>query len=277
MSRRGEVLVAIMNNLLDMREARENHWYRIPIESQEKWLKDCWPPETIAFYQTKKFGDEAFAVNYYAQVLHIRAVFRWQLFPNEPRDAKAQQRYYQLNLSPLQPLPKPILSRRWRRIVFIPTTWDKLQHAIEVNDLYDESPLEDCLWAEFKRLQISAERQEFIRIGKEDYALDFAIYCALGKIDVETDGDSWHSDPKRIPQDNLRDNALETAGWSLLRFSTRHIREKLEAYCLPTVVKEINNLGGIDEGKAIARKIDLAMPRGMQQPSLFDSKPDENN
>jgi hypothetical protein len=30
--------------------------------------------------------------------------------------------------------------------------------ALEINDLYDESPLEDRLWAEFKRLQISAER-----------------------------------------------------------------------------------------------------------------------
>jgi hypothetical protein len=70
-------------------------------------------------------------------------------------------------------------------------------HAVEINDLYDESPLEDRLWAEMKRLQIHAERQEFVRADQHDYALDFALYCALGKIDVETDGDTWHANPAK--------------------------------------------------------------------------------
>ncbi len=53
------------------------------------------------------------------------------------------RRYYQLLLGNLQPLPKPILSRRLRRITFIPTTRKKFKTAIEINDLWDESPLED--------------------------------------------------------------------------------------------------------------------------------------
>jgi hypothetical protein len=40
MARRGEVLIAIVNNLLDFEVARNHHWYRIPISSQEKWLND---------------------------------------------------------------------------------------------------------------------------------------------------------------------------------------------------------------------------------------------
>ncbi len=37
---RGEVLVAIVNNRADFALAMEQHWYRVPVSSQEKWLKD---------------------------------------------------------------------------------------------------------------------------------------------------------------------------------------------------------------------------------------------
>ena len=268
---RGEVLVAIMNNLLDFAIARDEHWYRIPVRSVENLLKKRWPPQWLAFYLTKVFGSEAYAVNYYARVLAIRKVFRWQLFPEQPHDEKGKQRYYQLRLSTLQRLPQPILSRRWRLIVFIPTIWQKFVNAVEINDLYDESPLEDRLWAEFKRLNINAERQEFVQVKGRNYALDFAIYCASGKIDVETDGDTWHADPERIPLDNLRDNDLETAGWKLLRFNSSKIREAMAKYCLPTIVENINRLGGLEEQRLVPRKVSLEAQGGQRQLNLFES------
>jgi very-short-patch-repair endonuclease len=268
MSRRGEVLVAIMNNPLDMAIAREKHWYRIPVSSARKWLQDCWPPQWLAFYQTKVFGAEAFAVRHYTRVLDVRQAYRYELLPDQPRDKRSQRRYYQLVLEPLRQLEQPILSRRLRRIVFIPTTWDKFTHAVEINDLYDESPLEDRMWAALKRWQIPAERQEFVQVADRNYALDFAIYCAGGKIDVETDGDTWHADPERIPLDNLRDNDLETVGWRVLRFNTHHIREQTQEYCLPTVVENINRLGGAEEGQLVGRRFDLST--GLQQLLLDD-------
>ena len=276
MATRGEVLVAILNNLLDFAVARDQHWYRIPVGSAHKWLKGRWPPRWLAFYQTKVFGSEAFAVNYYARVLDVRQVRRWQLFPDQPHDEKGRRRYYQLILEPLRRLPKPILSRRWRFIVFIPTTWEKFSNAVEINDLYDGSPLEDYLWAELKRLQISAERQEFVPVKDRSYALDFAIYCTSGKIDVETDGDTWHADPERIPLDNLRDNDLETTGWRVLRFNTTHIREKMAEYCLPTIVENIDRLDGVDEEeRLVPRRINLDGPDGAYQLGLFDDIPDD--
>ncbi|MFQ5436891.1 MAG: hypothetical protein ACE5FD_18695 [Anaerolineae bacterium] len=33
-----QVLVAILNNLHDFAIARDQHWYRIPVSSQQKWL-----------------------------------------------------------------------------------------------------------------------------------------------------------------------------------------------------------------------------------------------
>jgi hypothetical protein len=59
---RGEVLVAILNDLRDFKFAHDDHWYRIPVASVEKWLKDRWPPQFLAFYQTKAFGKEAHAI-----------------------------------------------------------------------------------------------------------------------------------------------------------------------------------------------------------------------
>ncbi|MCI5157504.1 MAG: DUF559 domain-containing protein, partial [Candidatus Electrothrix sp. AUS1_2] len=258
-----------LNNQQDFSIVQEHHWYRIPVSSAHKWLKNRWPPQWLAFYQTKIFGPEAYSISYYTKVIHVRKVSRRQLFPDEMPNHKSNRQYYQLILNPLQKLAKPILSRRRRRIVFIPTTWYKFIHASEINDLYDDSPLEDRLWAEFKRHRIPAERQEFVKIDKQNYALDFAVYCSDAKIDIETDGDSWHANPKKAAEDNLRDNALEAAGWKVLRFTTPQVQEHTESYCIRNITKTINNAGGVDEGKVVTRRIDLKA-KGAYQLSLFD-------
>ena len=269
MFRPGRLLVAIVNNQRDFAIARNQHWYRVPVSSANKWLKDHWPPDWLAFYQTKVFGAEAHSVSYYSQVTMVRRVYRWQLFPNEPLNEKSNRQYYQLFLGPLKNLPNPILSRRWRRIVSIPTTWVKLTNAMEINDLYHGSPLEDQLWAELKRHRIPAERQEFVTVEKQNYALDFSVYCATGKVDVETDGDTWHAYPESAAQDNLRDNALEAVGWKVLRFTTDQIQAQTETYCIRTVTRTINKLGGVDEDGMGPRRIDLHAD-GAYQLGLFD-------
>ncbi|MCI5193595.1 MAG: DUF559 domain-containing protein [Candidatus Electrothrix sp. AU1_5] len=265
-----EVLVAIMNNRHDFSIAAQHNWYRIPVSSVEKWLKKRWPPAWIAFYLTKVFGKEAWAISDYAKIIDIRKVYRWQLFPHEPVNAKSKKSYYQIFFEPLRRLPNPIFSRRYRRIIFIPTTWDKFIKAVEINDLFDESPLEDRLWAEFKRLKINAERQEFVKVNKKNYALDFAIYCEAGKIDIETDGNFWHANPQKAAQDNLRDNDLKTEGWRVLRFNTNQVKESTSEYCISIIAKNINRLGGLKEGQCVARKINLKNPDYVQL-SLFDN------
>ncbi|WAL60111.1 hypothetical protein [Thermocoleostomius sinensis] len=158
MSKPGEVLVAIMNNQRDLEIAREQHWYRIPVASVKKSLQRRWPPEWIAFYQTKVFGSEAYSIQYYARVLIIHKVMRCELFPEEQKNRKSQNYYYKLELSPLQELPHPIVSYRRRRIIFIPTTLVKLTTASEINDLYDDSVLADRWWRELKKFRVDAER-----------------------------------------------------------------------------------------------------------------------
>ena len=263
---RGEVLVAIMNNQRDFHLLREEFWYRVPVDTAPR----RWPPRWLAFYQTKIFGDEAFAVHYYGRVRTIRVVRRRELFPHEPQNPKSDRRYYQVHLHSLERLEHPILSRRLRRIVFIPTTWPKFANAVEINDLWDESPLEDRLWAELKRLAIWAERQWPQPVGRARYFLDFALFCTGGKIDVETDGDTWHADPKRIPEDNRRDNDLEVSGWHVLRFNGHQIRESMSEYCVPKITEMIKRLEGLREEGLVPRTFHSG-PEGIaQQLSLFD-------
>ncbi|MCI5119612.1 MAG: hypothetical protein D3908_00130 [Candidatus Electrothrix sp. AUS4] len=119
MSDQGEVLIALLNDKRDFSIVCDRHWYRIPISSANKWLKNRWPPQWIAFYQTKIFGPEAYSISYYTKVIQIRKVYRKQLFPDEILNSKSNRQYYQLILNPLQKLPSPILSRRRRRIIFI--------------------------------------------------------------------------------------------------------------------------------------------------------------
>jgi very-short-patch-repair endonuclease len=87
---------------------------------------------------------------------------------------------------------------------------------------------------------------------------------------VETDGDTWHANPVKAAEDNVRDNALEVHGWSLLRFTTAQIVERLNEYCIPKIVEKINALGGADEGGQIARRVELPDGARMIQKGLFD-------
>jgi len=136
MTCRGEVLVAVINNPVDWAIAREQHWYRIPIVQAEQLKQQgCWLPKWLAFYQTNVFETEAHSIHYYAQVNQIDNVYRWELFPEQPRDAKSTQRYCKLSLSSLEKRPQPIVSQRLRRIAFIPTTWEKFTTARAIEEL----------------------------------------------------------------------------------------------------------------------------------------------
>lgn len=237
-----EVLVAILNDPAAFGLVQNQGWYRVPVDTAPK----RWPPDVLAFYQTQVFGEHAFAVRYYGRVCEIRQVGRRDLFPDELSNAKSNRRYYQVFLERLETLPQPIISARWRRIIFISTTWEKFSLAEEINDLFDDSPLEDRLWAKLKHIHIAAERQWCVKIGRATYFLDFALFCEQGRIAVETDG-LLHTESKRVVRDYKRDNALQLDGWEVLRFSGNHVREELESYCVPEIVTMIAQLGGLSQ------------------------------
>jgi very-short-patch-repair endonuclease len=264
-----EVLIAILRDRLDFNRLREQLWYRIPLDSVQRRLGERWPPTWLAFYQTRVFGTTAYSIRYYGRVTHIRTVPRAEMFPDEPQDARSRRLYYQVFLESLNELPRPIPSRRLRRVVFIPTTWEKLVAAGEINDLYDDSPLEDELWRQFKKQGINAERQERVQIGGRRYFLDFAIFCGTGKLDVETDGDTYHSNLEKAAIDNLRNNDLQALGWSVLRFNTAQIRESISDYCVPKVVETVNGMGGIARDGDLPERLQERLIDGSYQLDMF--------
>ena len=86
---------------------------------------------------------------------------------------------------------------------------------------------------------------------------------------METDGGKWHGDRARIPEDNRRDNDLETGGWKLLRFNSHTLNEQMTEYCIPEIIKNVEKLGGIDEGRVVPRDI-TTDPFRPKQMGLFD-------
>jgi very-short-patch-repair endonuclease len=213
----------------------------------------------------------AIKVVYFGRVARINRAMREDLFPGQPPNPKSGREYYQLHLRSLERLPNPITSARPRRNPFIPTTWRKFSEAGQINDLFDESPLEDRLWQEFKARRIPAERQWEVEAGDRRYYLDFALLCNEGNVDVETDGDTWHKN--RTRQDNERNNAVASAGWHVLRFNTQQIREAAGTYCISQVETTINTLGGLQE-ETLTPRLFYELPEGhAQQLALFDSCP----
>jgi len=265
---RGEILVALLPSKSDFAILQEQGWYRIPVRSAPK----RWPPKWLAFYQPKAFAPDSFQVRYFGKVKHVEVKKRRELFPNELPSEKAGKEYYKLTLHKLEELPEPILSERPRRLLFIPTTWQKFAQAKQMNDLFDDSLLEDLLWEEFKKLKIRAERQWYLIMKEVRYLLDFALFCNDGHIDIETDGDSWHAIPERIPLDNRRDNDIASVGWHVLRFNGKQIRESLQDECVPNILKTIDTLGGLNDENLVSRTFYTTPNDTGEQLTLFEGK-----
>lgn len=269
---RGEVLVAVIKRKRDLAILKEEGWYRIPVSTAPK----RWPPKWIAFYQGVQWGQEC-GINYYAPVEKIYRAPRRELFPNEIASQRSDKPYYKILLGPLQNCEPPLAGRRPRVIVFIPTTWRKFVTAEEINDLYDDSPLEDLLWNELKKRNIPAERQWRVDVRKKHYYLDFALLCQKGKVGIETDGDSWHLGRPQNAADNRRQNDLVSERWYILRFDTHQIREQMNDYCIRKIQETIGENGGLIDDGLVPRKF-YALHEGTgQQLTLFEPRAEQDS
>ena len=132
------VLVAVMNNLEDWQRVQDERWYRIPVKHAPELVPNV---DWIAFFFTKAFDNDKWAIHYYARVLGHELLTRRDLIPAEPDHKRAGDWYYKLELGDLRHKIPPIVTDSWRRITFILTTGDRFEAAEEVKDLYaDQSP-----------------------------------------------------------------------------------------------------------------------------------------
>ncbi len=249
-------LVALIPSVADFGIVQDEHWYRIPRRNKN-------PPRVLtegrlqflSFYHPKAFGKEwQYTIRYVAEVRSVSIVKRKDLLPPPEGEGtkaylqwlqKAEEEYYKLELGPLQELPQPIYSRKWRRIVFIETTDRRLFGATEINDLFYGNALEERLYEALKEARIPVERQFHVQIQRQHCFLDFAIFCKKGKINVECDG-GYHNYMPVVDEDRGRNNLLQSEGWSVLRFSEEDVRYSLGKN-MSLVQETIGRCGGTQE------------------------------
>lgn len=241
------VLVAVITQIKDWVLLHEQLWYRIPQNTAPPIIKNG-NAEYIAFYHTKLFPEELkWKVVKYARIKRIITATRKDLFPDEPTNStKAHKLYYKIEFDNLLELPKPIESRRGHRLVFVPTTEEKLfSGTTDLNRLFKGSPLEEQMQELIDAMAIEYEREwcEYVD-EKRFYYLDFAIFCKNGNIDIECDGDEFHMGNDNVQRDKTRNNELESYKWSVLRYTTKHFKEQ-KAHIKKTLYKTIEQYGGV--------------------------------
>jgi very-short-patch-repair endonuclease len=217
-------------------------WYRIPVKTQ---LDNLHRVKYLAFYQSHAFYKSSCIIKHYGTIEKIDTVKRTELFPKEKLNEKSDEYYYRIKMKDMNILETPIPSKRGRRIIFINTTLEKLLSATEVNDLFNDSPLEDTLWNGMKQNNIEAERQYFVRGNNNMFCLDFAAFCKKGNLNIECDGDAYHISKEKAVKDNNRDNYLTKKGWSILRYSTTQLHDTDE--CVQEIKESITQKGGLEE------------------------------
>lgn len=126
------VLIAVMNNGKDWQQVQDNGWYRIPVKHAPPQVPHI---DWLAFFFTRAFGDDRWAIHYFARVHGHELLTRRDLLPAEPVHKRAGQWYYKLELGPLQHRLPPIVAEKRRRVTFIFTTGDRFEAATEINDL----------------------------------------------------------------------------------------------------------------------------------------------
>jgi len=210
------VLVVVVNDPADLARARDEGWYRIPLDRAPRRIA----ADYLAFYQTGAFpADERWTVQWLAPVQAYRLTTRKELIPDEPEHPRADQPYYKVTLGPLASLPRAVPSRRLRRITFIPTTLGRLMQAEEINDLWIKSSAQERLWAALKLADIDAERQ--YPLADDLPAADFALLCRDGRVavliidELAAEGELREA----LPPDYL----LAAGGWAVVRLTTAEL------------------------------------------------------
>lgn len=226
------VLVAVLPTPADLARADEDGWYRVPVARAPGQMA----ADYLAFYQTGAFAPaERWQVAVLAAVRRVSIARRVDLLPGQPQHARAQDEYYRIELGTLWRLPRPIPSRRLRRITFIPTTLSRLLAATEINDLWDKGTSQDRLWSALLNAGLEAERQAPWDEPPDDAVvdlddmwgaaetpeqppIDFALYGSRGRVAVITADEMIPPllpvpGPRHLREVSDRRYGLTAAGW----------------------------------------------------------------
>jgi hypothetical protein len=136
------ILVCLLPSPRDLEIARLLGWYRIPFRSAPKVVA----VDDLAFYQPGSFGDEAGKIEWTAAVRGHELTTRAELLKDESDHPRAGEEYYKIQLGPLERLPHPVVTDKWKRLTFLYTTGEYLLKARTLNDLVVKSDERSLLW-----------------------------------------------------------------------------------------------------------------------------------
>ncbi|HZD56539.1 MAG TPA: hypothetical protein VE136_07445 [Anaerolineales bacterium] len=167
------ILVAVMADPRDLEIARLLGWYRIPLRTAPKVIA----VDYLAFYQTGKFGENKWRVQYVAPVRGHELTTRAELLQDETDHPRAREEYFKIQIGPLIPLSEPILAKKWRRITFLYTTGEYLLSAETINDLVVHSEERQLLWKALR--ERASQHQTYTPDGLEEVDVDPEVLAAL--------------------------------------------------------------------------------------------------
>lgn len=234
------VLIAVLKNKKDLNILLKKHWYRIPVSNSPRKKA-----EYIAFYQPALFGKNGSCISYYGKIKNISIFKRKEILPSECGHHKADNNYYKMEVSDIKKLPKPVKNKHKMRISFGFTCLDKLMKAESINQLFDVMPIESILAENLDKNKINASREHiFFLPDKKIYRLDFAVFCKKGPLNIECDGEKWHSVRSQRLKDAKRDKILRNYGWKVLRLKEKDIVNNIDN-CMNKISGSIKGLGGL--------------------------------
>ncbi len=216
------ILVSLLKDKRDLEIARVLGWYRIPLKTAPKTVAVDW----LAFYQTAKFGEDKWAINYVAPVKGHELATRAQLLRTQPDHPRANEMYYKIQIGPLERLARSIPSRKWRRLTFLYTIGEKLLAAEELNDLIVQSAEREQLWKALYERGLQAEKHYATQKQGE---LDLALLCALGNLGIMLGEGKALKEPK---------------DWRYLTFPESAVSNDLPTV-LKTIEQSVSQLGGL--------------------------------
>jgi hypothetical protein len=234
-------LVVVLHRPLDLQRAMDAGWYRIPLNRAPSRVA----AEYLAFYQTGAFPpEERFKVRWMAPVLGYSLATRRELIPEEPEHSRADEHYYKVLLGNLVPLPHSIPSYRLRRITFIPTTLNRLLHAVEINDLWIRSRAQDLLWEALRQAGLECEIQYPLQDDLLGNVADFALFCRAGRIAViipDTPGTLGNVGESR---EMITSFLAHANNFQLVKIGATEV-EHDPARCVRRLTELVNELGGL--------------------------------
>ncbi len=227
-TRRRTVLVAVVNNMVDLQHAASQGWYRIPQRRAPKRIG----ADYLAFYQTGAFRADAEAqtVTYYAPTQRYQLLTRRELLPAEPDHPRADDYYFRIEIGPLQRLARSIPAEKFRRVTFIHTTFEHLLQAERVTDLFRQEDPFERLWHSLREYKLRPLKNRMVG----DQPIDITLRARGGYLGIDCTEQTRTRESGILP---LADR------WEFLSLSTSLIEHDLKG-CLRQIGAALVNLGG---------------------------------